>query len=172
MQTPPYTCVALANPTTDEIITAQITGYKYAGGANFVLADSACSITDAAYKTFAASNNKVKVYVKAPNYLPGAFEITIATDISNVIANKIHQFSVKPVNGKVVVNFALPVNEHVNVSVYNSKGVLVKTLFNRVNTVDGLQIVKLDNSELSSGVYYCKLKTRYAQNVASFYIMK
>jgi hypothetical protein len=169
---PPYTCVALANPTNDEIITAQITGYKYTAGANFVLADSACSITDDAYKTFAASNNKVKVYVKAPNYLPGAFEINITTDISNVIANKIHQFSVKPVNGKVVVSFSLPVNEYANVSVFNSKGVLVKTLFNKTNNRAGLQTVMLDNSDLGSGVYYCKIMTKKAKNVASFCVMK
>jgi hypothetical protein len=172
MNTPPYTCILLANATTDANITAQITGYKYTGGANFVVGDSACSITDDAYKAYAAGNTKVKAYIKAPNYLPAAFELTITSDISNTLANKINQFSIIPVKGKLLVNFALPVNEHVNLAVYNSKGALVKTLLNKVNTVVGAQTVKLDNNYLSNGIYYCKLRTKSAQNVESFVVTK
>jgi hypothetical protein len=170
MNTPPYTCIALANATNDEIFTAQITGYQYTGGANFVIGDSLCSITDDSYKANYASLANIKMFIKAPNYLPAVF--TFPTSISNVKANKIHQFSVKPVNGKVLINFALPVNEYVNVSVYNSKGVLVKTLFNKINNTAGLQTVKLGPNDLGSGVYYCKLKTESAQNVASFCVTK
>lgn len=172
METPPYTCIALANPSNDEIITAQITGYKYTGGANFVLGDSTCVINDNAYKTFAASNNKIKAYIKAPNYLPAVFDITIATGISTVMAGKNSQFSILPVKGKVQVNFALPVNEHVNISVYNSKGSLVKTLFNKINNSAGPRTLYFAYSDFSNGVYYCKLRTVNTQRVESFAVIK
>jgi hypothetical protein len=171
MTTPPYTCILLANPTTDDIITAQITGYQYSGGANFVVGDSTCSITDAGYTAFAASNNKVKAYIKAPNYLPAVFEIDITSAISNTIADEIYQFSVKPVKGKLLVNFALPVDEHVNVSLFNSKGVLVKTLVNGYQKA-GNHHVDMSSSDVSNGIYYCKVKTKNAQNVKSFVITK
>jgi hypothetical protein len=169
MTTPPYTSIALANPANDEIITAQITGYKYNADVSFVIGDSACLIEDDSYKTYAANNNGIKIIIKAPNYLPAEFTYT---SIVNPIANKIHQFSVIPVKGKVFVNFTLPVDEHVNVSVYNSKGVLVKTLFNKINTIASSQQMKLDNNDLSNGVYYCKLRTKNAQGVESFVITK
>ena len=167
----PYTCVLLANPSNDEVITGQITGYKYNADVSFVVGDSACSITDDSYKTFAASNSKVKVYVKAPNYIGTSFEVDIGgSGIINTLANKINHFSVMPVKGKLLVNFELPVNEHANVSIYNSKGALVTTLFNDINSVNGLQTVKLDKNTLSSGIYYCKLRTKNAQSVESFVV--
>jgi hypothetical protein len=170
---PPYTCVGLADITTDEIFSAQITGYKYNADVSFVVGDSACLINDAAYKTYAAANNKVKVYIKATNYIPGSFEFTLSTDINNYNNSGIvKNYTVQSLRGNTVVNFTLTNNETVNVSLFNVKGALVKTLMNSKVSAGAAQQVSVSNSELSSGLYYCKISTNSSQSVKSVVVAK
>ena len=171
MKTPPYTMVALADVARGEIFSAQLTGYQAEADNSFDPSDSTCLINDDAYKTYAASNSKVKVYIKAHNYIAKSFDLDISTGISNTYTNGIQKYSVIPVKGHVLINFSLPANEQVNLSVYNSKGALVKTLMDG-NVTAGNQFVKVDNNELSNGIYYCKIKTKSAQSVESFIITK
>jgi hypothetical protein len=170
MTTPPYTWVALANTTTGEIFTTQLTGYVYADN-SFVPSDSLCSIDDTPYKTYAAGNSKVKVIIKAHNYLPAEFDVDISTGIIHNSADIVKQYTVKPVNGRVLINFTLPMNEFVNVSIFSSKGALVKTLLNK-QIEAGNQSIVLNMDELGNGIYYSKIKTKNAQSVKTFIITK
>lgn len=157
MKTPPYTWVALADNSTGEIFTTQLTGYVYADD-SFTLGDSTCSIDDTPYKTYASSHDKVKVIIKAHNYLP--FEKVV--DLQNVaIVNNDwlvnNTFHITSANGRLIINFTLKNNNHMNLSLYNSKGAKVKTLINS-NVEVGSQSVTFDNGDLSKGVYYCRLR--------------
>ncbi len=171
MKTPPYTQVALADASTGEIFTSQLTGYDAAADNSFTLKDSLCSISDDAYKNYVAGNDKVKVYIKAHNYIANSFELTISTSTINPADFSIKQYSIKQVKGKVLITFTLPANEFVNLSIYNSKGMLLKTLMNN-NVQAGDQFVTFKNRGLSNGIYYCRIKTKSSQNIKSFLITR
>ncbi len=170
MEAPPYTWVAIADES-GKIITTQLTGYEASSDNSFDPKDSTCTISDDAYKTFAASNTKAKLIIKAHNYIAATFDVTITSGTENTMTNAIHQYSVKPVTGQILFAFNLPANENVNLSVYNSKGTLVKTVLNE-KMLAGNHSVKLSNNELSNGIYYGKLKTQNTQMVRPFILTK
>lgn len=169
MKTPPYTWVGLADATSEEIFTSQLTGYQAEADNSFDPSDSTCVINDQAYKDYAASNNKVKVYIKAHNYIAKSLELDISTSISNNSKKVIQDYSIIPAKGHLLIKFRLPANENVNLSIFNSKGALVKTVLKR-DVKDGF--LKIDNNEFSNGIYYCKLMIKNAQRVKSFIITK
>jgi len=63
-----------------------------------------------------------------------------------------------PFNNSTNISFDLPKDDLVNLSVYNAKGELVKTLVSG-NQSAGMQSVTFDANGLNSGVYYYKLQT-------------
>lgn len=156
MRTPPYTQVALADVSTGEIFTTQLTGYDAAADNSFSLKDSLCTITDDAYKSYAASNDRVKVYIKSHNYIAKSFELPISSGIVNPSENLLTNYSIRYLKGKVLISFTLYTNGFVNLSVYNAKGTLINTLMDN-NIRAGNHSVKLDNRGLSNGIYYIKL---------------
>ncbi len=172
IKTPPYTCVLLVDPSNDKEITAQITGYKYSSGANFVVGDSTCEISDKAYKTFVANNGKIKAYIKAPNYLPAAFELSVATSISTTLPNPIRSFSITPHQNKISATYTLEQTRHASLSLYNCMGKLVKTVFAKQRLSKGTHRHSIDMSNQAAGVYYCKFTMKNTQTVTSFALTK
>jgi len=63
-----------------------------------------------------------------------------------------------PFNNSTIVNYQLAVDGIVKLTVYNSKGEMVKTLLNGVQTAGSHQ-VKFDGNSLNSGVYFYRLET-------------
>jgi flagellar hook assembly protein FlgD len=61
-----------------------------------------------------------------------------------------------PFNPETVINFAVPAESMVKISVYNSLGEIVSTLVNQQMTAGNHQ-VKFDASKLSSGLYFYKM---------------
>jgi len=165
MKTPPYTMVALAN-AAGEIFTTQLTGYKASANNSFTPGDSTCLINDNAYKTYAAANTTMKVYIKAHNYIAKSFDVPISTAIVN---NVVKSSYIKYIGEKVLIN--LPTDGIVSLSVYNQKGALVKQLFNGMLKAGSHQM-KLDNNSLSDGVYYYSMMLNNNKYVEKFIVTK
>jgi len=166
MKTPPYTSVALAN-AAGEIFTTQLTGYKAPANNSFTPGDSTCLINDNAYKTYAAANSTMKVYIKAHNYIAKAFDVPISSAIvAKIPANN---YSIKHAGGKVFFN--LPADGFVNLSIYNQKGALVKNLVNGMLKA-GIHQVNLDNASTGSGVFYCSMMANADKQTVPFIVVK
>ncbi len=168
---PPYTCVALADASTDEIFSTQITGYKYNANTSFVIGDSASSIADAAYKEYAAQNNKIKVYIKATNYLPKSFDVSMATPIAQTTnPEDLQQLTINSVGKNTLVSLTLAKNTSVSMSLYNVKGACVKQVKDFSVKAGTKKIVSLDTDGFGSGLYYCKISTPQFQKVNTFLV--
>ena len=153
----PYSWVALCQENGD-IITTQLTGE-----------DGKCQIDDSAISDYLNNNPgaKIKVRIKAHNYLP--FESDM-TNISNTITENFSSSFIS--SGKTItIKYTLPVQGMVNISLFNSKGALVKTFVNN-NLTAGKYSLNLNTSDLSNGVYYCRLKFNKTQNVNKFFVAK
>lgn len=106
----------------------------------------------------------LKVRVKAPNCLP--FESDLQTSISNAVAGK--TFNSFNSTGKAVrIKYILDAQGLVNISIFNSKGALVKTVFNGYQNI-GTHTANFNNSELSNGIYYCRMIANNAKVVKKF----
>ncbi|NOR45455.1 MAG: T9SS type A sorting domain-containing protein [Candidatus Delongbacteria bacterium] len=102
--------------------------------------------------------------------------ITAGTDDSNIIIQKIdtttgiqqtenlplgtklYQNYPNPFNLVTEINFSLNQKQNINLSVFNSNGELVQTLFDGKKN-KGMHSVKFDTSRFNSGVYFYKLST-------------
>lgn len=175
MKTPPYTWIALCD-ANDKIITTQLTGYTYDADVSFTVSDSTCKINDDIYKNYVKDNpgKKLKVRMKAHNYLP--FEAEVDIPNTGIIANKeLQNLSFKNYLGSmgiiIRVNYNLVNRDHVNISLYNSKGVLVKTLVNGIQQA-GNNHVDMSTSEVRNGIYYCKLTTKNFQKTRKLVVTK
>lgn len=88
----------------------------------------------------------------------GQFEYsqTVEVEISAVNSYALMQNYPNPFNPETVINFAVPAESMVKISVYNSLGEIVSTLVNQQMTAGNHQ-VKFDASKLSSGLYFYKM---------------
>ncbi|MFC1476479.1 C25 family cysteine peptidase, partial [Fibrobacterota bacterium] len=154
----PYTWVALCKPD-GSILTTQLTGK-----------DGVCKIDDSVLADYLTANPGVtlKVRIKAHNCLP--FESDLATDISNVVASKTYD-SFNATTKTVRIKYTLDAQGLVNISVFNSKGVLVKTLVNGYQNI-GTHDVVFNNSNLSNGIYYCRMAVNNSKKVEKFVVSK
>ena len=76
---------------------------------------------------------------------------------------ELYQNYPNPFNPATEIKFSLADNSKVNLSVYNTKGQLVRTLIDG-KTEKGYHTVNFDASELNSGMYLCRLDVNgYAQ---------
>ncbi len=159
-----YSTVALCDNTGNTIVTAQLTGI-----------DGLCKIeNDQALSDYinAHLGEKMKVRIKAHNYLPYEGEVDIPTGIINVVADNFNfNTSLNSSTKSVKINYSLPAQGFVNVSIFSAKGSLVKTLANG-NQSAGSHIINLNSSEIGSGVYYCRLRINQAQCVTKFVVTK
>ncbi len=160
----PYTWVALldGNGREDTIICAQLTGE-----------DGKCNIDDEALVNFIDANpgGKLKINVKAHNYLPYQGEITI--DISGISDNIVEKLkntiALNATYGRI--GYRLPVNGMVTLTVYDSKGSLIKTLLNKKQST-GYHSVAFNQSDISNGIYYLKMDVDNYSVVKKFGITK
>ncbi len=65
-----------------------------------------------------------------------------------------------PFNNQTVISFELPHPMIVNLSIYNVEGQLVKILFNEYKT-SGIHTIRWDVENISSGVYFYRIKTTH-----------
>lgn len=63
-----------------------------------------------------------------------------------------------PFNPKVTIRYSIPSPSNINIDIYNSLGQLIRNIYNGYN-LPGKHEVIFDGSNLSSGIYYCKLET-------------
>lgn len=172
METPPFTWVAILG-ANDEIITTQLTSYDTASwDTTFTPGNGHCKINDDVYKTYAQAHvgEELKVRIKAHNYLPYTGTVTITgtgivnnSDLKLQFAN-MYQSS----KGSVKISYNLPANGLVNITIFNSKGMRIKTL--EKNQKIGHNTIFVDN--LSNGIYYCKLHAKDINGVGKFIVTK
>ncbi len=88
-------------------------------------------------------------------------EITSAENNSNTLPSKfsLDQNYPNPFNPSTTISYAVPYQSEVNISIYNSLGVLIKVLVNRAESA-GLHRVIFNADNLASGVYFYKLTAR------------
>ncbi len=160
----PYTWVALldGNGRADTIICAQLTGE-----------DGKCNINDQALASFVNANpgGKLKINVKAHNYLPYQGEIQISSQgISEDLIDKAG--SRITINGKYGrIAYSLPVKGLVTISLYDSRGALIKTVLNE-NQNAGDHSVGFNSSDISNGIYYLRMGINNNKLVKKFVVTK
>lgn len=76
-----------------------------------------------------------------------------------------------PFNPVTIIQFTLNKSEHVVLEIYNSFGELVKTLINKT-MVAGFHNVEFDARQLSSGVYYYRLKANEFRETKKMLFLK
>jgi hypothetical protein len=156
----PYTTVALLTVDGATILASQITGE-----------DGKCNINDDAVKAYAAANGgKLKINVKAHNYLPysGILDPSMGINTSIDFLSNIN-FSICPKTGKM--HYVLPAGGFVNVSIYDSKGALVKTVMNNFQGA-GEHTVSFSSREIGNGVYYLKMLANKNKLVRKFVVTR
>ena len=156
----PYSTVALCDNTGNTIITTQFTGI-----------DGLCKIeNDQSLSDYIDANpgEILKVRIKAHNYMP--FVSDISTSITNTIADNLN--SSFAMYGKTInVKYTLHTQGFVNISVFNSKGALVKTFLNK-NQAAGRYSINFESNELTNGIYYCRTRINRTQSVNKFVVTK
>jgi len=100
----------------------------------------------------------------------------IATDIANEPSALPKIFSLNqnypnPFNPSTIINFELPIRNHVELSIYNLIGQKVVTLINE-NKKAGSYQVEWDASGFSSGVYYYKIDAGEFQAVRKMILLR
>ncbi|HXK49034.1 MAG TPA: T9SS type A sorting domain-containing protein [Clostridiales bacterium] len=113
---------------------------------------AACQYTDYAGWEVTYLDHQQFLHVWYVAYLYGGIEepSTVASDF------ELYQNYPNPFNPATEIKFSLADDSKVNLSVYNTKGQLVKTLFEGKKE-KGYHTVNFDASGLNSGVYYYKL---------------
>jgi hypothetical protein len=77
-----------------------------------------------------------------------------------------------PFNPSTTITFAMRNEEHVSVTVYNSLGQAVATLFNSVAKPNEIYSLKFDGKDLSSGMYFYALQSASRHEVKKMSMMK
>ncbi|MFC1476478.1 C25 family cysteine peptidase [Fibrobacterota bacterium] len=157
----PYTWVALANEA-GEIITAQWSDK-----------DGNINITDDVFKQYVQQNpsGKFKVIVKAHNYYPFEGECTIQSSSINSNFNGISFSGITFLGNTALIKYNMKNAGTVNISVYNSKGLLLKTIINDFQSA-GTHSAAFNKRELSNGIYYCSMSMNNNKMVEKFIVTK
>ena len=92
-------------------------------------------------------------------------------DIRTIKNYKLFHNYPNPFNPKTVIRYVLPVNCHIDLSIYNIIGQKVVTLVNKKQPAGRYQ-VKWQASNVSSGIYYYRLETRGFSNVKKMVVIK
>ena len=92
-----------------------------------------------------------------------ADKVTVIEDDSRISSFRLEQNYPNPFNPMTIINFELPLDGLVKLSVYNLLGEEVKTLVNGVMD-EGMHSIKFNATDLNSGIYFYKLESEgYAQ---------
>ena len=110
-----------------------------------------------------------KVRIKAHNYLPYEGPINQIGINNGKISFSYNSFCRRG-NG-FSLQYYLSTRTPVNIAIYNCKGVLIKTIVNDMKD-KGKHSIAYNTESLSSGIYYCTLKTLHTCSVNKFIIAK
>jgi hypothetical protein len=69
------------------------------------------------------------------------------------------------------INYSIPVEGLVNISIFNSKGLLIKTVVNTYQSA-GDHSVTLRSGDMSNGIYYLRMTVNNSKVVRNFVITK
>jgi plastocyanin len=133
------------------------------------------------------TSTKTKVYsyvdgnLDAGNYyyrlkqvdFDGSFEYSniVTADVSAPAKFELSQNYPNPFNPTTKINFAVPTNGNVNLTVYNVLGQKISTLVNG-NMKAGNYTVDFNASDLNSGLYFYKLESSGATQVKKMMLLK
>lgn len=88
----------------------------------------------------------------------------------------LHQNYPNPFNPSTAINYELPFDGIVKVSIYDAKGKLVKTLLNKHQTAGFKTLAwnSLDRNgnAVSAGLYFCRLTTNESQQSMKMVLLK
>ena len=83
----------------------------------------------------------------------------------------LHNIYPSPFNAETVIRYNIPEDSFIELSIYNLKGQLVETLLN--NPVEqGYHTTLWDANNVSSGVYFIRMKSPTYQNVIKCMLVK
>lgn len=105
----------------------------------------------------------------------GTFEYSNTVEITVGLTPEDYQLSQNypnPFNPNTVIKFAMKHTEYVTVKVHNMLGQEVSTLFNGIAIADEVYLLSFDAKNLSSGVYFCILKSAGGKDVKKMILMK
>jgi len=156
-----YSSIALVDENNTIFITRQ-TGI-----------DGLCTIEDSTLAQYitAHPNGTIKIRVKAHNFLPDSATVSISTGIqfSTGAPDIVPLITVK--NNKLMIRFTINKCLPVTVCFFNSRGIRIKTLFNKTLEKGSFE-KQLDTGGLSSGIYYCQLTVGALQRTIRFQIVR
>ncbi|MEW5798840.1 MAG: T9SS type A sorting domain-containing protein, partial [Bacteroidota bacterium] len=104
----------------------------------------------------------------------GKFEYSQSVEVT--IANVPKEFALEqnypnPFNPSTMINYQLPMTNHVTLKVYDAIGREVATLVNEVKEA-GSYTVQFDGTKLSSGIYFARLQSGEKSQVKKLMLMK
>ena len=92
------------------------------------------------------------------------------TSVTNNVNQKLQSQFI--LSGKTVrISYTLHAQGLVNISLYNSKGAVIKTVMNKYQS-EGDHSVLFNCNNLNSGVYYCKMTANNKKIVEKFVVSK
>lgn len=100
-------------------------------------------------------------------------EIISSVENKNILPNKFHVYQnfPNPFNPTTTIKFNLPKNDNVSLKIYNILGEQVSDLLNE-ELKSGEYSVLFDGSELSSGIYFYRLKTNNSISIKKMILLK
>lgn len=90
----------------------------------------------------------------------------------NVNSYNLGQNYPNPFNPTTYISFAVPEESVVELNIFDVSGRLVQNLVNNVKYAQGVYSVKFDGSNLPSGMYYYRLKTKDFISTRKMVLMK
>lgn len=154
-----YTWAALEDKDGNIIIT-QLTGE-----------DGKCKIEDKVLTDYVAANpgTKMKVRIKAHNYLPFEGDLDVPTAISNTLAgfNPIKGI-IQTTGNCIAIQYTMPEKGVISIDIFDAKGTLVKRVFKGVRDT-GNYSARISNN-IGSGIYYCSIQVNHNRYVRQFIV--
>ena len=144
----PYTWIALLTEDGENIISTQLTD-----------STGKCEIEEETLTNYVLGNpnGKLKINVKAHNYLPYQGEIQIHNpEINESIVNVFKDNRIIFSGRTGTIEYYLTTSGIITISIYNSNGTLVKTIV-KENQNTGKHTVTFKSDNVSNGIYYIKL---------------
>lgn len=122
-------------------------------------------------------NGSLRVFIKGENYYPYTANINIAETGIDYLEDKFYMTaSPNPFNPQTTINYFLPTDSYVNLSIYNIKGELVKTLVAEEQTQNQHSISwdgkNNQGMDVTSGVYFYKISGKNIQKTNKLLLIK
>lgn len=76
-----------------------------------------------------------------------------------------------PFNSEVNINYYIRLHSKVEINIFNTNSQLVEKILS-TSSQPGQYTIKFDSSDLSSGIYFCQLKTKYLTSFIKMILLK